>query len=174
MPNNSIIFVIKFKFENSFSQERDIPKVINRKYQHIMFGQFIAVLTSFELNMKDKEICREMENSLDEIKGLNIAPGFTSKVKKIAGGIKGCVHLTTLLLSMALAAVQGYGYSKPARLIKVTTHIWISKNIYLTPAGPGARLVRWLTALKQKVIAEYLTRSVKTVSLMKQQMYFKV
>ena len=53
-------------------------------------------------------ICREMENSLDEIKGLAIAPGFTSKVKKIAGGIKGCVHLTTLLLSMAPAALQGY------------------------------------------------------------------
>ena len=49
-----------------------------------------------------------MENSLNEIKGLNIAPGFTSKVKKIAGGIKGCVHLTTLLLSMAPAALQGY------------------------------------------------------------------
>ena len=54
------------------------------------------------------DICREMENSLDEIKGLNIAPGFTSKVKNIAGGIKGCVHLTTLLLSMAPAALQGY------------------------------------------------------------------
>ncbi len=54
------------------------------------------------------DICREMENSLDKIKGLNIAPGFTSKVKKIAGGIKGCVHLTTLLLSMAPAALQGY------------------------------------------------------------------
>ena len=54
------------------------------------------------------DVCREMENSLDEIKGLNIAPGFTSKVKKIAGGIKGCVHLTTLLLSMAPAALQGY------------------------------------------------------------------
>ena len=53
-------------------------------------------------------VCREMENSLDKIKGLNIAPGFTSKVKKIAGGIKGCVHLTTLLLSMAPAALQGY------------------------------------------------------------------
>ncbi len=49
-----------------------------------------------------------MKNSLDKIKGLNIAPGFTSKVKKIAGGIKGCVHLTTLLLSMAPAALQGY------------------------------------------------------------------
>ena len=53
-------------------------------------------------------ICKEMENSLDKIKGLNIAPGFTSKVKKIAGGIKGCVHLTILLLSMAPAALQGY------------------------------------------------------------------
>ena len=54
------------------------------------------------------DLCREMENSLDAIKGLVIAPGFTSKVKKIAGGIKGCVHLTTLLLSMAPAALQGY------------------------------------------------------------------
>jgi hypothetical protein len=53
-------------------------------------------------------VCREMENSLDDIKGLNIAPGFTSKIKKIAGGIKGCVHLTTLLLSMAPAALQAY------------------------------------------------------------------
>ena len=53
-------------------------------------------------------ICREMENSLDKIKGLTIAPGFTAKVKKIAGGIRGCAHLTTLLLSMAPAALQGY------------------------------------------------------------------
>jgi hypothetical protein len=53
-------------------------------------------------------VCREMENSLDKIKGLTIAPGFTSKVKKIAGGIKGCVHLTTLLLSIAPAALQSY------------------------------------------------------------------
>lgn len=69
------------------------------------------------------ELCREMENSLDDIKGLVIAPGFTSKVKKIAGGVKGCVHLTTLLLSMAPAALQGYWifnarekheYEKPA------------------------------------------------------------
>lgn len=54
------------------------------------------------------DLCREMENSLNEIKELVIAPGFTSKIKKIAGGVKGCVHLTTLLLSMAPAALQGY------------------------------------------------------------------
>lgn len=27
------------------------------------------------------DICREMEGSFDEIKGLNIAPGFISKIK---------------------------------------------------------------------------------------------
>ena len=54
------------------------------------------------------DACREVENSLDEIKGLVIAKGFTSKVKKIAGGPKGCVHLTTLLLSMVSAVLQGY------------------------------------------------------------------
>ncbi len=41
-------------------------------------------------------------------KRLVIAPGFTTKVKKIAGGTKGCVHLTTLLISMAPAVLQGY------------------------------------------------------------------
>ena len=54
------------------------------------------------------DLCREMETSLEGIKELVIAPGFTSRVKKIAGGTKGCVHLTTLLLSMAPAALQGY------------------------------------------------------------------
>jgi hypothetical protein len=52
--------------------------------------------------------CTETINSLKEIEGLNIAPGFSARIKKITGGIKGCTHLTTLLLVMAPAAVQGY------------------------------------------------------------------
>lgn len=54
------------------------------------------------------DLCREMEESLKEIKGTAVAPGFTSKIKKIAGGTKGCVHVTNLLLSMAPAVIQGY------------------------------------------------------------------
>jgi len=52
--------------------------------------------------------CIKTINSLKEIEGLNIAPGFSARVKKITAGIKGCTHLTTLLLVMAPAAVQGY------------------------------------------------------------------
>lgn len=52
--------------------------------------------------------CPETSNSLDAIKGLKIAPGFTSKVKKILGASKRCSHLTTLLLGIAPAVMQGY------------------------------------------------------------------
>lgn len=55
-----------------------------------------------------REACRETIDCLDRIKGLAITRGFTAKVKKMAGGNKGCTHLLELLLAMAPAAVQGY------------------------------------------------------------------
>ena len=54
------------------------------------------------------EACHETIVCLAPIKGLIITRGFTSKVKKIAGGKKGCTHLMELLLAMAPAAIQGY------------------------------------------------------------------
>ncbi len=104
-------------------QERNLIKVYEKPDKpiepHIFHHMKIQLLIkSAELKIVDihvkipgaphGDICREMEKSLDELKGLTISPGFTSKVKKIAGGIKGCLHLTTLLLSMAPAALQGY------------------------------------------------------------------
>ena len=55
-----------------------------------------------------REACRETIDCLAPIKGLTITKGFTSKVKKIAGGNKGCAHLVELLLAMAPAVVQGF------------------------------------------------------------------
>ena len=39
---------------------------------------------------------------------MRIAPGFTSKVKRALGGTRGCLHLTTLVLAMAPAIMQGF------------------------------------------------------------------
>lgn len=52
--------------------------------------------------------CAEMGRTLQKIKGLTLSPGFTSMVKKKIGGRNGCIHLTTLLLAMAPAVLQGY------------------------------------------------------------------
>ncbi len=52
--------------------------------------------------------CRETINCLAPIKGLTITKGFTSKVKKIVCGNKGCTHLVELLIAMAPAIFQGF------------------------------------------------------------------
>ncbi len=56
-----------------------------------------------------REICRETVDCLAPIRGLTITKGFTAKVKKLAGGNKGCVHLVELILAMAPAVFQGFG-----------------------------------------------------------------
>jgi hypothetical protein len=52
--------------------------------------------------------CIEIKDNLAVIRGMKIASGFTSNVKKLVGSRKGCTHLTTLLLTMAPAIMQGY------------------------------------------------------------------
>ncbi len=53
------------------------------------------------------EECIATLTSLEPIKGMRIASGFTNDVKELIGGPKGCAHLVALLVSMASAAVQG-------------------------------------------------------------------
>jgi hypothetical protein len=53
------------------------------------------------------EECIATLTSLEPVKGMRIASGFTNDVKELVGGPKGCAHLVALLVSMASAAVQG-------------------------------------------------------------------
>jgi len=52
--------------------------------------------------------CYKTDKSLDPVKGLTIKGGFTSKVRELIGGVKGCTHLTHLLCTMAPAVMQGF------------------------------------------------------------------
>ena len=51
--------------------------------------------------------CSEIIPNFSQLKGIQIAKGFTSRVRKTIGGSNGCAHLTGLLLSMGTAALQG-------------------------------------------------------------------
>jgi len=55
-----------------------------------------------------KEECIQTEKSLEPIIGLKIVSGFTNQVKNLIGGVNSCIHLVSLLLAMAPAALQGY------------------------------------------------------------------
>ena len=54
-----------------------------------------------------REFCKETSQCLNPIRGLTITKGFMAKVKKMAGGNKGCTHLIELLQTMAPAVFQG-------------------------------------------------------------------
>jgi hypothetical protein len=56
-----------------------------------------------------REVCRETIDCLAPVKGLTVTKGFTAKVKKAAGGVKGCTHLMELIQAMAPAVFQGFG-----------------------------------------------------------------
>jgi len=52
--------------------------------------------------------CPEVLPSFQNLEGVRIAPGYSMKVKKVMGGVKGCAHLTSLVISMGESAVQCY------------------------------------------------------------------
>ena len=55
-----------------------------------------------------REECPEMLSRVRNLEGVKIAPGYTMKVRRSIGGIKGCAHLTSLAVAMGEPAVQGY------------------------------------------------------------------
>jgi hypothetical protein len=55
-----------------------------------------------------REECPEVLPWIRNLEGLEIAPGYSMKVKKVIGGTKGCAHLTSLVIAMGESAVQGY------------------------------------------------------------------
>ena len=91
------------------SGEAHSPGTLHHMIIRMIVGDRLAIKKiEVEMPRTPHADCLETINSLKEIEGLNIAPGFSAKVKKITGGIMGCSHLTTLLLVMAPAAVQGF------------------------------------------------------------------
>ncbi len=55
-----------------------------------------------------REECPEVLPWFRNLEGLGITSGFSMKVKRAIGGIKGCAHLTSLVIAMGESAVQGY------------------------------------------------------------------
>ena len=81
---------------------------------HHMFLRLLIEIESIRIVRVEIEMpgiphqeCPETIPSFAKLEGMRIAPGFTSKVRKMLGGPKGCAHLSGLLMAMASAALQG-------------------------------------------------------------------
>jgi hypothetical protein len=54
------------------------------------------------------DLCPTTIDSIEKVVGLNIASGFTDRVKRLLGGTAGCIHLSHLVAATGSAAVHGY------------------------------------------------------------------
>jgi len=61
-----------------------------------------------EMKTVPNELCPTTAESVKRLIGLSIVSGFSGKVRKRLGGIRGCSHLMHLVLSMGPAALHGY------------------------------------------------------------------
>lgn len=98
-------FVTRYQIDGS----RRPPGTIHHMILRMKLGGPELTIEEIEAEMPSvpHEECRQTTDALKMLVGMRIASGFTSNIKKILGGPKGCAHLISLLLAMAPSAVQG-------------------------------------------------------------------
>lgn len=94
----------------SFTGEKFFSGVIHHMIIKLLVNCSNLVIEDVNVEMISvpRDVCRETIDCLEPIKGLIITKGFIAKVKKIAGGKRGCTHLVELIQAMAPAAIQGF------------------------------------------------------------------
>ncbi len=91
---------------------------------HITGPPLVVAAVEAEMPGVPYSQCREILAKMQKVVGLPIVAGFTARAKRLLGGVRGCAHLTTLLLAMGPAAVQGFWAvraSQPVSVVSETT-----------------------------------------------------
>ncbi len=86
------------------------PGVVHWMCVRFLVGDWPLSILEVEGEMPGipNEQCPVALESLERLKGVSISTGFGIEVRKRLGGVRGCAHMTTLILSMGPAAVHGY------------------------------------------------------------------
>jgi len=89
-------------------QKRE-PGPVHGMLVRLLVGGMPARILEAEAEMFKVPIeeCMEALHSIKKLEGLPIVYGFTREVKDLLGGTAGCTHLTSLVLTLGGAAVQG-------------------------------------------------------------------
>ncbi len=83
--------------------------VIHNMVVRILVGGMPPTILDAEAEMLDvpNELCPTTLDSVKKIIGISIAHGYSEEIHKLIGGVKGCAHLTHLIVTMGAAAIHG-------------------------------------------------------------------
>ena len=108
--------------------EKNSPGVVHHLTIRLLLDVPTFQIEDVEVRMLQvpHEECIKIADSLSPIRGLTVTNGLISKVRELAGNVKGCSHLTALLSSMVSAAFQGlaaYHLQKPSGLESIADEV---------------------------------------------------
>jgi hypothetical protein len=100
----------RFQAIYDLSGARSDEGVIHDLLVRLLVGGVPLTILDAEAEMTHvpREQCRETQDSIKRIIGVEIRSGFGERVHKLIGGVKGCAHLTHLLTVLAQEAFHGY------------------------------------------------------------------
>jgi len=86
------------------------PGAVHRMCVRMLIGGWPVTILDAEAEMPrtPHELCPGTLNSVQKIVGTQIVPGYGEKVNQLIGGVRGCNHLTHLIVVMGTAALHGY------------------------------------------------------------------
>lgn len=133
--------------------EKRRPGIFHHMIIHWLVNKQTLLIEDIDVTMPavPDDGCLEIIGSIEPVKGLSVARGFTSKVKALGGNGKGCTHIIELLISMAGSAVQGYvAYRQHESLMSKTDIMNMCENTCWTWRSDGPVV----SLLKEKIKEE--------------------
>lgn len=93
----------------SWDRRPRLPGVVHWMCVRLLVGGRPLAILDAEVEMKavPHELCPTTAETVKRLIGIPIASGFSRKVRKSLGGIRGCSHMMHLVLSMGPAALHG-------------------------------------------------------------------
>jgi len=107
-----------FPFMFYTTKEYHDPSVVHKMVVSLTLSlpKLDILSVDVEMPITPMKECSEILSSLQKLKGMSIAAGFTGAVRKLFGKTEGCLHLNNLIISMGSAAIQGlWSYSSRVR-----------------------------------------------------------
>jgi len=92
-----------------FIEPGDIHHIVVRLY--VSVAENVVVRAEADMvKVPGGETCHAIKDSVKNLIGISVLRGFAKKVLEIMGGVKGCLHMTNLVIAMGSAIVQAEYY----------------------------------------------------------------
>jgi hypothetical protein len=107
----------RFRDVYELSGEKRDRGVIHDLVIRLLVGGLPLKIEDAEAEMPHvpRELCKTTQESIRKIIGFEIRSGFGERVHKMIGGVRGCAHLTHLVIVLVQEALHGYWTHKMSK-----------------------------------------------------------